>query len=119
MNLAIHIYEPMKSFHDVPFKLSDALLVLFLHDLEKPWRFLGSQKEREMLEKRENREPFKKSKFKKYSINLNSIQENALDYVEGEISNYSPLKRTMNELATFCHICDVASARLWYNYPIR
>ena len=117
MNLAIHLYPAMKKFHPVPFSLSDALLVLFLHDLEKPWRFCGEETLRKKLNKRENRDPFKKEKFQEYGVSLTSSQENGVNYIEGEIEgSYTPHKRTMNELATFCHICDVASARLWFNY---
>lgn len=118
MNLAIHLYPTMKEFHPLPFTLSDALLVLFLHDLEKPWRFCGENALKKKLDERENRDPFRKQKMEDYGISLTATQENGVDYVEGEIEGkYTPHKRSMNELATFCHMCDVASARLWFDYP--
>src|SRR5208282_3730794 len=41
MNIACQIYRRFKSCsRPMPFTLSDALLVMFLHDLEKPWKHL-------------------------------------------------------------------------------
>ncbi len=41
MNLAEIFYEQMNSRRRLSFSLSDALLVLFLHDIEKPWKYSG------------------------------------------------------------------------------
>ncbi|MDQ5929544.1 MAG: hypothetical protein QG594_1323, partial [Bacteroidota bacterium] len=38
MALAEFLYEPMKRVGGIDFSLSDAILVLFLHDLEKPFK---------------------------------------------------------------------------------
>lgn len=39
MNIAILLFESFKSTkREIPFLLSEALLVLFLHDTEKPWK---------------------------------------------------------------------------------
>ncbi len=38
MNIAKVLYEPLNTLRPLPFSLSDSLLVLYLHDLEKPWR---------------------------------------------------------------------------------
>ncbi len=41
MNYGRHLYAFDAAFgRPLPFSLSDALLVFFLHDLEKPWRIL-------------------------------------------------------------------------------
>ena len=118
MNLAIKLYQSMGEIRPLPFSLSDALLALFLHDLEKPWRFCGDETTRQNLDERQNRDPFRKAKMEEYEIILSPFQENGIDYVEGELDgSYTPHRRTMNELAAFCHMCDVASARLWYDYP--
>ena len=39
MNIAIALYESLNSLRALTFSLSDALLVLFLHDIEKPWKY--------------------------------------------------------------------------------
>ena len=46
-------------------------------------------------------------------------EENAMRYAEGENNDYTNLRRVMNELAGFCHICDILSARVFHNYPRR
>lgn len=118
MNIAMWLY--MCSPRLLPFKLSDALLVLFLHDLEKPWRFLVTSIPScgNILRTKEERKKFRRDKIQAYGITLTPEQENALLYVEGEGDDYSPKKRVMNELAGFCHICDVFSARVFHDYPL-
>jgi hypothetical protein len=93
----------------LPFLRGDAMLVLFLHDLEKPWR-----QETGSLTKVE-KQLFRQKKIKEYGILLSPEQENAIRYVEGEGDDYSSSRRTMNELAAFCHMCDVASARIFHS----
>ncbi len=91
----------------VPFMLEDALLVMFLHDIEKPW-IVGSWD-------KDERKEFRARKLNEYGITLTPEQENALKYVEGEGRDYSNKHRVMNELAAFCHIADVASSRIWWD----
>ncbi len=88
-------------------------MVLFLHDLEKPW------KEDVDLKAKGKRAAFRLAKIAEYDIVLTQEQLNALKYVEGEGNDYRKDKRIMNEMAAFCHLCDVTSARIWYNEPKR
>src|SRR5579884_732757 len=39
MNIAVVLYEALGRRRPLPFSLSDALVVLFVHDLEKPWAY--------------------------------------------------------------------------------
>jgi 23S rRNA maturation-related 3'-5' exoribonuclease YhaM len=39
MNLVVVLYQTLDALRPLPFSLSDALLVSFLHDLEKPWGY--------------------------------------------------------------------------------
>lgn len=41
MNFGCRLYHLMNSLRPLPFSLGDALLVLFLHDIEKPWKYAG------------------------------------------------------------------------------
>ncbi len=128
MNLILDQYNLLESYNRIiPFTMSDALLVFWLHDLEKPWRII----------KNENYDPryndsclinyknlhkdqfdfFKLYIIEKYEIELTTYQYQAYKYVEGEKNDYSSKKRVMNELAAFCHGIDNWSARGWYNYP--
>ncbi|HEU5114660.1 MAG TPA: hypothetical protein VFT82_02755 [Candidatus Paceibacterota bacterium] len=119
LNLLIVLYESLCRLRPLPFRLSSALLVYFLHDIEKPWKY-ESRKEAVpamLLAKKEDRHEFRMKKIAEYGIKLTDEELNALQYTEGEGKDYSNLHRAMNELAAFCHMADVASARIWHDYP--
>lgn len=126
MNIAVVLYYMLSLLRPLPFSLSDALLVLFLHDLEKPWKYeldvngtlirrftFSSKKEEKAMAK-----AFRAVKFEEYGLAFTPAQTNALKYVEGEMDDYSSEHRVMNELAAFCHICDVYSARIGHSHPL-
>ncbi len=119
MNLACLLYDSLNSvWRRVSFSLSDALLILYLHDIEKPWKQKGLfNLESNGIKNEEQIKEFKRQILEKYEITLTEEQTNALNYVEGEVHDYHPEKRLMGELATFCHVCDILSARMWYDYP--
>jgi hypothetical protein len=116
MEIAVALYSAHYSLlagpREFPFTLADALLVLFLHDLEKPWKELDHV--RAGLRTKAQREAFRLTKIVEYGIELTPVQSNALKYVEGEGDDYRSDVRVMSELAAFCHMCDVASARIWH-----
>ena len=156
MNLAIVLYGRLGGLRPLPFTLADALVVLFLHDLEKPWRYerdpatggwkrakgqpkattrkvtveqgnlaiekpwrLRSQESAATPVKgKQDRHAFREAKMAEYDITLTSEQANALKYVEGENDDYSARRRVMGPLAAFCHLCDLTSARLWFDRPL-
>jgi hypothetical protein len=125
MNIACQLYYRFNTIRGLPFVLADALLVLFLHDLEKPFKHgkiltlcdCGAECSCPTIPAtKENRKEFRANLIKTYGITLSPEQENALRYVEGvPDSEYTPGERTMGELAAFCHCCDILSARLWYD----
>lgn len=122
MNYAYHLYAFDKQFgRPLPFSLSDALLIFYLHDLEKPWRIEvqedGTVRNKTGLDTKEAFKSFREDKLKEYNITLNQYLLNGLTYVEGEQKDYSSTHRVMNELAAFCHKVDNWSARAWYDYP--
>jgi len=95
------------------------LVVLFVHDLEKPWAYEevgGTWRRREGL--KENAHAFRLAKLAAAGVTLSADLERAVVFVEGEGSHYSNRTRGMSPLAAFCHMCDVASARLWHDYPL-
>ena len=121
MNLAVLFYNALGTARPLSFSLSDALLVVFLHDLEKPWKYVvgfdGSITKDAGMTK-EGRKSFRAQKIHEYGIDLTPEHENALRYVEGiPDSEYTPGARIMGPLAAFCHLCDVTSARIWFDYP--
>jgi hypothetical protein len=111
MNLSIDLYAVLRgpSRNPLPFELNDAFLVLFLHDLEKPWKSVRT------FASKEERLTFKMQMINDYGIVLTPEQVNAIRYTEGEGDDYSSTRRVMNELAAFCHMCDVASARIFHS----
>ena len=122
MNIAIELYATLDTLRPLRFTRSDVLLILFLHDIEKPWKYEPAPEGgiREIEAMRGNKpaqHDFRSAKLVEYGIALNDEQQNALRYVEGEIADYRNDKRIMSPLAGFCHLCDVVSARIWFDHP--
>lgn len=114
MNIAYWMYQscPRK----LSFTLSDVFEVLLLHDLEKPWNYAPTKGTRPVFRSKEDRKLFRDRVIQEKDIQLTTEQWNALTYIEGVPDrDYTPNERVMGELATFCHCCDILSARLWYN----
>ena len=114
MNLAVILYKSMNSERALPFSISDTILVLFLHDLEKPFKYVEPKKE--FLGANAEHD-FVNSIVQEYNIELSDDHRNALKYIHGEGADYHPTKRIAGPLAIFCHMCDFASARIWFDFP--
>lgn len=97
------VYEMLSSCRPLPFSLSDLLLVVFLHDVEKPWKYElrvdGQLHHRPGMERKEDYQRFRMAKLVEYGIALTPAQENGIAYAEGEIHDYSPRERRMSPLA--------------------
>lgn len=121
MNIALVLFKILHVVRPLTFAFSDALLVLFLHDLEKPWKYerasAGGWSVVPGLEDKRAQHEFRFEKIREYGIVLTEEQENALRYVEGEGADYTNTRRVMGPLAAFCHLCDVTSARIWFDCP--
>lgn len=127
MMIASHLYElavATSMFEQLPpeehFTESDALLVLFLHDIEKPFLFTvnddGAVNNRCEMTKPE-RTQFRTDFIESYDFKLNDQHWNALDFVEGVRDHlYIPGNRADKPLAALCHAADNMSARAYYNY---
>ncbi|QQS15615.1 MAG: hypothetical protein IPK84_04605 [Candidatus Moraniibacteriota bacterium] len=124
MNLGVWLYTTLKkkTSRPLPFSLSDLLLVLFLHDLEKPWKYEmdedGSLRYRSGVKTKAEQKRFRADKIHAAGIVLTPAQQNGLDFAEGEIEDHSASYRCMGELGALVHACDVLSARLFYGYPL-
>jgi len=122
MNYARHLYAFDAAFgRPIPFSLSEALLVLFLHDAEKPFRIRtaanGSFINRADASTKSAFKALRADLIHRYALCLSPAQHNALAYIEGEGEEYSSLHRVMGPLAAFCHRIDVWSARQYPDYP--
>ncbi len=114
MNFGCELFSLMDSRRKLDFSISDVILVLFIHDLEKPFRYVEPKTE---FHSDEEKKLFIKGIVDKYGIILSENHKNALRYIHGEEDEYSRTERIQKPLAAFVHICDVASARIWFDYP--
>lgn len=92
LNYARHLYALDAALgRPMPFSLSDALLVFYLHDLEKPWRIAvqasGEAYNRPGLDSKESFKQFREEKLRSYGVALTPSQHNGLTYVEGEMQD--------------------------------
>lgn len=118
-NLAHVLYGTLGALRPLPFSLSDALLVLCAHDLEKLYRYDEHGNPDRRLDAKSDKAQFRLELLDRYGIELTDEQQNALRYAEGvRDTDYSPERRTMGELAAFVHTCDLLSARLWFEHPL-
>jgi hypothetical protein len=125
LNIVLRQYRWMDEVRPLPFSLEDALVVMFLHDIEKPFKNGGFFKvcrckalcgHLQWGASKAFRKKFRTDLIHEIGIKLSEAQWNALQYVEGVPDNeYSPGERTMGELAAFCHCADILSARLWHD----
>jgi hypothetical protein len=102
------------------FSLSDGLTVLYLHDLEKPFKYKvaedGSLIDNPDLADKKTRKEFRKALIDQYGIRLNDTQQNALLHAEGVRDEYYRQgERVDQPLAALVHACDLISARVLYD----
>lgn len=107
--LAEFKYEPYDQLYKLDFSLSDAILVLFLHDLEKPFKYVDGL---EFTDDNAKLDFILKQAFI-FKIKLNEKHLNGLKYIHGEGNDYDPHKNVQLPLAAFCHSCDNDSARIF------
>lgn len=113
MLIAQHIYSIE---WEIQFSWSSVVLVLFLHDIEKPFmqdRMANNPLMQEWT--KAERLMYRIEIIRQYEIILTAKELSALMFVEGEGMAYNNQERKMNELAALCHAADVLSARLWHN----
>ncbi len=85
MNIAVVLHGALGQLRPLPFSLSDALVVLFVHDLEKPWAYEevgGTWRRRAGL--KENAHEFRMGKLAEGGVTLSAGLERAVLFVEGE-----------------------------------
>lgn len=117
MNIAVRLYDDLNSCRPLPFSLSDSLLVLYVHDLEKPWKYGGTKEEKAEVNSFPDYKDFIESKIDEYGFQLTDEHWNGLQYVHGEGADYDPNRNVQGPLAAFVHSCDTISARIWHESP--
>jgi len=103
-------------------EIMNIAVVLYLHDIEKPWKYElredGKFHHRPSMSTKEDHQAFRMVKLAEYGIIFTPEQENGIKYAEGELTDYSNTRRVMGPLACVAHMCDVPSARLWFDFPM-
>lgn len=123
-NFGVHLYNMAESTNrELGFTLSDVQLVLWLHDIEKPWKYwVTPEGIREIipeLQSKDAQHDFRFRKIDEYGIILESKHINGMHYVEGERDyEYSSYERKSWPLAGLCHTADHFSARVFPDYPL-
>lgn len=119
MNIARLLHQVMTDKRRLDFKLSDALIVLFLHDIEKSEPLLIQEQVAFGMSRPKAKDKVRYRLLYQLEVGemLTDEQRSAIDHIEGEHDSYINTKRVMNPLAAFCHMCDIASARIWFNRP--
>ena len=126
LDYAAKMYQYLSKRGNLDFSLSDAILVLFLHDIEKPLKYCpvlvktGVVDESGMIEEEiyeyetDSNEQIRANLINRFGINLTDEHKIALKYIHGEGDDYRKDKSVMSPLSAFCHCCDVISARIFF-----
>lgn len=110
--LVDQLYPAISRVHRLPGDVTPgaAKLVLLFHDVEKPFKYTAGLPEGwckwSYLETHLPRD---------WGIAFSASEWNALRYVHGEGDEYAKTARVMGPLASFCHSCDVLSARALFD----
>jgi hypothetical protein len=126
-------YDAMYEIRPLPFTKDAALIALFFHDIEKPFRYGPEDVEhcndwRRRAKQLSNTtgEPewsvWEDMKWdiiadleQRYKFKLSDEERNAIKYAHGEGSAHEKFRRVASPLAAHVGNCDTASARIWHD----
>ena len=98
----------------ITFSLESAIVVLYLHDIEKIFKY-GLWPDRYPERLKQSKDAWYLGILpEKYGVWLDAQEYNALKYIHGEGDDYNSKCRVMSPLAGFCHSIDVLSARVLF-----
>lgn len=121
MNVAIVLYDLLNNIRPLPFSISDVLLSVFLHDMDKPWAYErledGTLQRKKNMGNSTGKHKTRMEKINEFGFRLSDDHENGIKYAEGELDDYTNKRRVMGPLAAFVHMCDISSARIWFDHP--
>ena len=108
------MYDWLQWYRALPFSFDDVIIVIALHDLEKPYKYSVYNSDFQELLTLDSH-GIRDKIIKQYNIVLSPQQQNWLDYIHGEWDHYSKTERVQWPLAAFCHSIDTISARIYFN----
>lgn len=109
MKFAVKTYETVEEDEKLPFTLGSVILVLFIHDLEKPFKYVSR---RRSFKNDHEKKEFILGMLKQYHIELSDDEMNAFTYIHGEGKKHNPHTRVQGPLGGFAQMCDLWSARV-------
>jgi hypothetical protein len=116
--LDLGTYESLPSAEQ--FSLSDALTVMFLHDIEKPFIYHMNSSggvDKAMTMTKAERKAFRQGVIETYGFMITPTMANALLHVEGVRDEYYvPGERVDQPLAALCHAADNFSDRALHDF---
>jgi len=101
----------------LPFRVSEAALVLYFHDIEKIFKYGKKSHKYHSKQITDKNIWYYGIIPEKYDIHFSDDELNALEYVHGE-HDYVGTERKMRPLAAFCHCVDVMSARIFHDIKV-
>ncbi len=81
-NITVLLYGPMSKARPLPFSLSDALLITYLHDIEKPWKYErladGILHHRDSMASKADHQRFREQKLEEYGASWDRSPRSAI-----------------------------------------
>jgi hypothetical protein len=117
-------YDALELIRPLTFTKDQALVCLFLHDIEKPFKYalkghIEGDKWKCKWSSGLSWEDIKWSiiieLIEKYKFSLSTEEQNAIRYSHGEGNSHNKFSRVAGPLAAHVHHCDNTSARIYYN----
>lgn len=120
LEIASKMFDSLGKIRQVPVEWNSVVKVLYLHDVEKMFKYSDLPHPNPGLAKDaiHAKDWFYGHWLKEsYGVVLSDEERNALDNIHGE-KEYGE-HRVAGRLAAFCHCCDMLSARMWFDKPYR
>lgn len=118
-------YDALAQLRALPFTKASAAIVLFFHDIEKPFKYGSKDDSRCAIWQKKQTEEQKDWEDMKwdilndlcveYDLTLGADEMNGLKYTHGEGDDHRKDARMSCPLAAHAHHCDNTSARIWFD----
>jgi len=118
-------YDALKTIRPLNFTKASAAIVLFFHDIEKPFRY-GKKTDARcapwQMKFQDVPHAWENAKWdilsdmqKTYGLEFSDDEINGLKYTHGEGDDHRKDARIASPLAAHVHHCDNTSARIWFD----
>ena len=118
-------YDALSQLRTLPFTKASAAIVLFFHDIEKPFKYGPEDDPRCAVwqnKQADTQKDWEEMKWDilqhfcaEYGLVLSADEQNGLKYTHGEGDDHRKDARVSCPLAAHAHHCDNTSARIWFD----